>query len=114
MKLTIKAKGLEMTAAIKKAVEAKIVTLDAKVKRFGDSVTAEVEVGRTTKHHSKGRVFRAEIHVRLPGKLVYAACVHEDLYDAINDVKKEAERQIMTYKGAAEKKVRAARKAKAK
>lgn len=98
MKVDIKGNGLELTDAIRSFVEEKMATLDAKVERFGDSVTAEVEVARTTEHHHKGDVFRAEVHVRLPGHLVYASSEHEDLYVAINDAKKDAERQVIDYK----------------
>ena len=44
-------------------------------------------------------MLRAEIHVRLPGKVVYAQAENYDLYIAINDAVKEARRQISTYKG---------------
>lgn len=100
MKLDIKAKNLKLTAAIRDYAEKKIATLDAKVKRFGTAVTAEIEVGMTSKHHKKGEIYRAEVHVRLPGKLVYAEALHLDLYTAIGAAKKEAERQIAAFKGA--------------
>jgi len=99
MQLSIKAKNIELTDAIKAAVEKKLATLDKKVSRFGTSVTAEVEVGKTSKHHNKGLVFRAEVHVRLPGKLVYAEALNKDLYAAVTDAKREAERQIADFKG---------------
>lgn len=98
MHVDIKAKNFELTDAIRSSVEEKMASLDEKVARFGDSVTAEVEVGKTTEHHAKGPVFRAEVHVRLPGKLVYAESINYDLYAAINDARKEAERQVVDYK----------------
>jgi ribosomal subunit interface protein len=100
MQLDIKAKGIELTEAIRVFVQAKMDTLDAKTKRFGDVVRSEVEVGKTTKHHKNGLVFRAEVHVRLPGKVVYAEALDKDLYKAIGAAKKEAEGQIVAYKGA--------------
>lgn len=98
MQLDIKTKDMELTDAIRAHIEAKVASLDAKVERFGDSVTAEVEVGRTTNHHQKGDVFRAEIHVRLPGNTVYAESTGEDLYASVNEATKEAGRQIVDYK----------------
>ncbi|MEY4744797.1 MAG: hypothetical protein RL272_742 [Candidatus Parcubacteria bacterium] len=113
MQFSIKAKGITLTEAIKTAVEKKLASLDKKAARFGASVTGEVEVGKTTRHHKKGLCFRAEIHVRLPGKLVYAEALHEDLYAAIGDAKREAERQVSTFKGSlAAKQKRGARAAK--
>ena len=98
MQVDIKAKNIELTDAIRSAVMTKMKSLEKKVAGFGESVTAEVEVGKTTHHHHKGEVFRAEVHVRLPGKLVYAEKTHEDLYAAVNEAKREAERQIIDYK----------------
>lgn len=113
MKLDIKATHITLTDAIKAYVEQKVNGLDAKVKRFGSSVSAECEVGMTTKHHKKGPIFRAELHVRLPGKLVYAQCEDFNLYTAIGEVKRDAERQIVAYKGALTgKNLRAAKKSK--
>lgn len=113
MQLDIKAKNIELTAAIRSYVESKIATLEAKTKRFGEVVRAEVEVGKTSKHHKKGLLFRAEVHVRLPGKVVYAESLHADLYTAIGAAKREAERQISSFKGSlATKQKRGARVAK--
>lgn len=113
MKFSLKAKNITLTDAIRAAVEKKLETLDKKATRFGESVTGEVEVGKTTKHHKKGELYRAEIHVRLPGKLVYAESTHADLYGAIGEAAKEAAAQITSYKGIlAAKGVRKAKKTK--
>ncbi len=112
MKLAIKATQITLTDAIRAYVEQKVASLDNKVKRFGPSVSADCEVGLTSKHHKKGPIFRAELHVRLPGMLVYAE--HEDLnlYNAISETKREVERQIADYKGVLAEKLRAAKKSK--
>jgi len=98
MKIDIKATGIELTDAIRSFIQAKMDMLDNKTARFGDVVRAEVEVGKTTAHHKKGPVYRAEVHVRLPGKVVYVTATNYDLYIAINDAKKEAEREVVEYK----------------
>ncbi len=112
MQFSIKTKGVKLTDAIRTAIETKLASLDKKAARFGASVTGEVEVGKTTKHHKKGLCFRAEIHVRLPGKLVYAESIHEDLYAAIGEAKKDAERQVTAFKGLRSEDRRTARKTK--
>lgn len=112
MKLDLKSKNITMTDAIKTAVEKKLSTLDKKIARFGTSVSGEVEVGKTTKHRKKGELFRAEVHVRLPGKLVYAEALHEDLYAAIGTAVREAGAQIASYKGLRREDRRTAKKTK--
>jgi ribosomal subunit interface protein len=104
MKIDVKATGIELTDAIHSFIQEKMDTLDNKAARFGDVVRAEVEVGKISAHHKKGPVYRAEVHVRLPGKVVYVTATNYDLYVAINDAKKEAEREIVEYKDTFESK----------
>ncbi len=98
MQVDIKGNGIELTDALRGFIQEKMDTLDAKTARFGEVVRAEVEVGKTSDHHQKGPVFRAEVHVRLPGKVVYVEAVHDDLYTAVIDARKAAEREIVQYK----------------
>ena len=113
MQVDIKTKNIELTDTIRAYVQEKMDGLDEMTARFGDVVRAEVEVGKTTKHHNKGPLFRAEVHVQLPGKAVYAEELNYDLYIAINDAKKEAERQIRDFRdGLHDKQKRGGRDAK--
>jgi ribosomal subunit interface protein len=98
MKFDIKTKNITLTDSISTFVDGKLASFDAKVKRFGTGVTGEIEVGMTSKHHKKGPIFRAEIHIRLPNKLIYAQSEDLNLYTAIVSAKKEAEHQLAVYK----------------
>lgn len=51
------------------------------------SVQCDVELGKTTSHHNKGDIFRAEIHIVGAGKNIYASSEKSDLYAAIDDVR---------------------------
>jgi ribosomal subunit interface protein len=99
MLFDIKATRIQLTDGILTAVENKLMTLDSKVARFGESVRGRVEVCRLTNHHKKGDVFHCAVSIALPGKKVLAESEHADLYVAINDARKEAERQIVGFKG---------------
>lgn len=113
MQIDIKTKNITLTDPIRACVERKLAGLSAKTARFGSSVSVEVEVGMTSKHHKKGPIFRTEVRVRLPGKLVYAEAENLNLYLAIGEAKKEAERQVLAFKGGKDAKMkRGARKAK--
>ncbi len=98
MNFGIKTKNIELTEAIRDAVQSKMAKLGPMVERFGDSVSAEVEVGKTTGHHNKGPYFRAEIQISLPGKLVYADAENEDMYMAVREARDKAVRQVKDYK----------------
>ena len=71
MKISIKATNLNLTPAIKKAIEEKIATLDKFIPHAGadDSVEAFVEVALETRHHRKGKIYYAEANIKVPEKL---------------------------------------------
>jgi ribosomal subunit interface protein len=90
--------NLELTPELMEHIQGEIQSL----KKFIDRKTwdeAKIEVGRTTRHHRKGEVFRAEINLPLPAKLLRAEEVSENLHTAINIVKEEIERQVKKYLG---------------
>lgn len=90
----IKGTNMELTEAIKSAVAAELATLDSRLERWGTAVFADVEVGRTTKHHQKGDVFRAEVNLQIPGKLLRAEEEDEDLYVALKNAVGTLEREL--------------------
>ena len=98
MKIKITSKNFDITPAIDEYVSRKISSLE----RFLDTkeeVLCEVEIGRTTKHHNSGDIFKAEINIVQPGnKQIYAIAEEIDLYTAIDIVRDEAERAIVSKK----------------
>lgn len=96
--IKIRAVSFEITPAIDDYVTKKISSLG----KFLDSeqeILCEVEIGRTTNHHNKGEIFKAEINLTPPGgKQVYAVAEEADLYMAIDIVRDEAERLIVSQK----------------
>ncbi|KKR49122.1 MAG: Ribosomal subunit interface protein [Candidatus Magasanikbacteria bacterium GW2011_GWC2_40_17] len=112
MQITIKATGIELTQAITNYVNEKIGGLEKYLKRLDQgSVEARVEVGKITKHHNKGDIFRAEINLTVPGKVLRAEEENSNLYAAIDLMHDEIKRQIVSFKEKGiEKNVRQARK----
>ncbi len=105
MKTTIKATGIDLTVPLKEYVEEKIGALEKFVKRWDveGGVEVWVEVGRTTRHHKKGDVFRAEADLRLPKKVLRAEDEDFDIRVAVDRVRDKLEREINKYKGIAAK-----------
>ncbi len=98
MKIKIRSKNFEITPAIFEYVNKKISSL-AKYLHFKDDALSEVEIGRTTTHHKSGDIFRAEVNISEPGgKQIYAAAEEADLYAAIDIVRDETERAIVSKK----------------
>ncbi len=98
MNIKIRSRNIEITPAINDYVTKKIKTLD----KFLDSskeILCEIELGKTTNHHKSGDIFRAEVNISEPGsRQFYAATEESDLYAAIDVVRDEAEREIVSQK----------------
>jgi putative sigma-54 modulation protein len=98
MNIKIRSVSFEVTPAIDDYITKKISSLE-KFLGTKDNVLCEVEIGRTTMHHKSGDIFKAEINIVEPGgKQVYAKAEEEDLYAAIDIVRDEAEREIVSRK----------------
>ncbi len=112
MRLSIKATGIDLTQAITNYVNEKIGGLEKYLKRMDQgAVEARVEVGKSTKHHNKGDIFRAEINLKVPGKVLRAEEESADLYASIDLMHDEIKRQIVSFKSKKiDKSVRKARK----
>ncbi|MFA5359048.1 MAG: ribosome-associated translation inhibitor RaiA [Patescibacteria group bacterium] len=103
MNLNIKATNIELTPAIKKYVEAKTVMLE---KYFSGILDVKAEVELTTHHHHKGQIYRAELNVLVPGKLLRVEKVTKDLYKSIDKVKDHMALELKKFKEKKADKVR--------
>lgn len=114
MRIRIKTTNIKLTPAIEEYVNDKIGSVDKLLDGMDRKVIeTKVEIGKTTQHHRKGNIFRAEINLIVPGRLLRTEAEEWDLRVAIDQAKKDIERKIRKYRGkqSAEYK-RGARKAK--
>jgi len=109
MKIVIKTTNVRLNQALRQWIKKKFDPLEKfseifqdKEKYFfkGGKPRAEiwVEIGRTTFHHKKGDIFRAEAQVRLSGKSLRAEACAKHLRLAVTQVKDELQRQFKRYK----------------
>ena len=100
MKINIKATGIELTQAISNYVYKKISSIEKYLdKKSSPNIIAQVEVGRSTRHHKTGNIFRAEVHITGASLDLYAVSEMADLYAAIDVVKDEIVHNIVQLKG---------------
>jgi len=97
MQINIKAKNLELTSSINDYINKRIKSIEKLVKDDSGALF-EIEVGRTTFHHKKGDIFRAEINLKFKGESLYASSEKEELYTAIDEVRNEVKSKLLTYK----------------
>lgn len=104
MRKDILATGIDLTRAIERHIEEKVNSLDKFIDSNDESAYAKVEVEKTTNHHQKGEVFRAEINLHIAGADFRAESTAEDLYNAIDEVRDEMSKEVRRHKGKKEAK----------
>ncbi|OHA58116.1 MAG: ribosomal subunit interface protein [Candidatus Vogelbacteria bacterium RIFOXYD1_FULL_44_32] len=95
MKTNVKTTNIVLTPAIDQYLRFKI----AKIKKYIDESSGEamvdIEIGKTTEHHRRGQLFKAEINLVVPGQSLRRADIEDyDLYSAIVEARDEIVLQI--------------------
>ena len=98
MQITTKATGLVITPAIEAYIAEKFAVLSKFINSKDTSAEGQVEVGKTTRHHKSGNVFRAEISLHIAGKDFWTEQTADELYIAIDKVRDEIVRMLHAHK----------------
>lgn len=106
MTVTIKGTNLELTPALKQYAAEKVLSLG---KFFPGLTIARLELERTTRHHHKGEVWRAEGNLHGPHHLFRAEAEAADIYAAVDRMKDELKRELHASKEKRRTQVRQAR-----
>jgi len=61
-------------------------------------ISARVEVEKTTNHHQKGEIYRAEVNLMIGGDLLRIEKTEKDVFKAIDKVKDHLDMVIKKYK----------------
>jgi ribosomal subunit interface protein len=93
----IKATNIELTTAITDHINDRLNVIN-KFLNDNDAIV-QIEVGRTTNHHNKGDIFRAEFNIKSKEKNFYSESSKHDLYLAINDAKDQIINELKSKKG---------------
>ncbi len=111
MQVIIKAKNIELTPHLKEYAEKKLLTackfipalIEKEIKdkeevgREVKRVVLEVEIEKVT-GDGKGKIFRTEAQMILPGRVIKAEDTAETVKASIDEVKYELKRQVKEYK----------------
>ena len=83
----IKTTNIILDSNIEDYLDKRLEALEKFVDSSNPTFLAEVELGRTTKHHQSGDIFRAEINITIDGNAFRAVSERPDLMTAIDDMK---------------------------
>jgi ribosomal subunit interface protein len=100
MNIDIKATNIELTDAIRSYVNDKIGSVEKFVGTDAKNIQCHVEVEKTSAHHQKGDVYRAEVNMTASGVFQRAEFTSDNLYAAIDTVRDEL---VSTTKSAQDK-----------
>ena len=97
MNIRIKATKIELTANIKDYVQGKMDMLE---KYLGNIqvLNCDVEVGMSVGGQQSGQIYRAEVNLSVPGKLLRVEKTEKNIYKAVDKVKDHLEILIKKYK----------------
>jgi len=97
MQIRIKATNIELTDALRDYFQNKMNVIE---KCLGDIqvINCDVEIEKAVGGQYKGEIYRAEVNLEVPRKLLRVEKTEDDLYKAIDKVKDHLELVIKKYK----------------
>lgn len=88
-----------MTPAIKDYVEKRMAHLNKFVNPNDKELPmCYVEIGKSTNHHKKGELFKAEFTIHIGSKSFRAEACEEDLYAALDKITEEMTEELKSHK----------------
>lgn len=90
----IKATNLTLTPGLREYVERRFASLSGLIDFNDPTLKVQIEVGRTTRHHDKGEVYRAEFNVRLRRGSFRSVAEGATIQAAIDDARESLETNL--------------------
>ena len=97
MNIKITFTNLDKSPAVEDYVSKKLSSLSKFLKGGADAL-CEIELAKTTGHHKSGDIFKAEANITFAGRQFYVVAEKDDLYTAVDKMRDEAEREIVSNK----------------
>lgn len=101
MRVTTHQKNLAITPALNIYIETKLLEPLRRLLKSHpgrELPILDLEFGRTTRHHHKGKVYHAQATLSLDGKVLRAEVDKEDIRAACDFLKEELKKEVLNYK----------------
>lgn len=90
---------MTLTPELREFVERRFLSLAGLIDMSDPTLKVQIEVGRTTRHHEKGDIFRAEFNIRSRRGTFRAVAERSDIHTAIGDARDDIEMGLGRAKG---------------
>ena len=99
LRIEFKMTNIDISPATQAYADKKLALLERHLDPDDSSIYGQVELERTTRHHRRGPIFRAEMNLFVQGVQYRAEATGEDLHTAIDEMKDEIVRELTHGKG---------------
>lgn len=97
MKLNVKAENITLTPDVYSYLEKKLANVE-KILEGDSAAFAQVEIGKSSRHHKTGNFFEARIQLHYSGQDITVQALGESVYAAIDGMKDELSRELTSLK----------------
>jgi ribosomal subunit interface protein len=98
MRTTVKTTNITLTPDLSDYLTKRLSALEKLTTHDTEVALVDVEIGRTTKHHHTGDIYRAEINVHIGQRSFRAVQETNDLYTSIDAAKDQMMEELRTEK----------------
>lgn len=98
-RIKVKASGIEYTDKLRTYLESKLLQLERLIPKTASNPKYEIELGKATKHHKSGMIYRAEINLSYGAVLNRAEATETTIIRAIDAVKEEIKTELRKGRG---------------
>ncbi len=99
MRTRIKTTNITLTPDIAEYLEKRLAAFEKLTAHHSEDAFLDVEIGRTTKHHHSGDIYRAEINIHIGQKNFRAVQETGDLHSSIDAAKDQMMDELRSEKG---------------
>ncbi|MAZ40546.1 ribosomal subunit interface protein [bacterium] len=95
IKTNVKYTNYQATPDVELYLQKKLDKIGEVGEQYQDEVILRVEIGKSTDHHQKGEIFRAEIQTHVNGRDARAVSETEDIFTSIDEAKDKLVQEIL-------------------
>lgn len=98
MQINVQAKGIELNKEVRDYLNKKLSHLEKYTLSSVEEAVINIELSKTTNHHKKGEIFKAEANIVFGGNTFFASKELDDVFKAVDAIKEDLERKMVQAK----------------